>query len=67
MCNAHCYASDAIRPSEMFAEWLQGGLCVSECPTQALALLQKSEEAFYHPPANVFETYVNMAKERGNI
>lgn len=41
------------------------GLCVGACPSEALAMRQKKEEDQYVPPANVFETYLNMAKERG--
>ena len=41
------------------------GVCVPACPSDALALVKKQE--VYDPPANVFETYVTMAQERGNI
>lgn len=43
------------------------GLCIPECPTEAMALRQKGEEETYVPPQNVFETYLNMARERGKI
>ncbi|THB72443.1 MAG: 4Fe-4S dicluster domain-containing protein [Desulfobacteraceae bacterium] len=43
------------------------GVCIPACPADALALLQKDAPDQYVPPANVFETYFNMAKERGNI
>lgn len=43
------------------------GVCISECPTEALEFVQKEDAERYDPPANVFETYVTMAKERGNI
>ncbi len=41
------------------------GLCVTDCPTEAMILKQKSAEDHYVPPKNVFETYINMAQERG--
>ena len=41
------------------------GLCVTDCPTEAITLKQKSEESRYLPPKNVFETYMNIAQERG--
>jgi len=41
------------------------GLCVTECPSEAIAMRQKQPNEQYVPPANVFETYLNMAKERG--
>ena len=43
------------------------GVCVPECPVEAMAVLQKDAADQYDPPANVFETYMSMAKERGNI
>ena len=41
------------------------GLCVTHCPTGAMALKQKVVEDHYIPPKNVFETYLNIARERG--
>ena len=41
------------------------GLCVAECPSDAMVMRQKAADEQYVPPANVFETYLNMAKERG--
>ena len=41
------------------------GLCVTDCPTEAMSLKQKTEESRYLPPKNVFETYMNIAQERG--
>jgi Na+-translocating ferredoxin:NAD+ oxidoreductase subunit B len=41
------------------------GLCITECPNEALVMRQKATGDQYVPPANVFETYLNMAKERG--
>ena len=43
------------------------GLCVGACPSEALVMRRKNEDDLYVPPANVFETYLNMAKERGII
>jgi Fe-S-cluster-containing hydrogenase component 2 len=43
------------------------GLCVPECPVEAMAFEQKETSDHYESPANVFETYFTMAKERGNI
>lgn len=43
------------------------GVCISECPTEALKFEQKDAEEQYDPPANLFETYMNIAKERGLI
>lgn len=43
------------------------GVCVPECPTEAMTVQLKNKSDQYEPPANVFETYMNMAKERGNI
>jgi ferredoxin len=41
------------------------GLCVTDCPTEAMVLKQKVAEERYTPPQNVFETYMNIAQERG--
>jgi ferredoxin len=41
------------------------GLCVTDCPTEAMLLKQKSQDSHYVPPKNVFETYMNIAQERG--
>ena len=41
------------------------GLCVTDCPTEAITLEQKAEDSRYLPPKNVFETYMNIAQERG--
>ncbi|WDP86885.1 MAG: 4Fe-4S binding protein [Desulfobacter sp.] len=43
------------------------GLCVPQCPEEAMKFEQKKSSDLYDPPANVFETYFTMAKERGNI
>ena len=41
------------------------GLCVTDCPTEAMLLQQKATDSQYIPPKNVFETYMNIAQERG--
>ena len=41
------------------------GLCVTDCPTEAMLLKQKEADSHYVPPKNVFETYMNIAQERG--
>jgi Na+-translocating ferredoxin:NAD+ oxidoreductase subunit B len=41
------------------------GLCVTHCPTEAMQLNKKTEDRQYVPPKNVFETYMNIARERG--
>ncbi|BBO70036.1 (4Fe-4S)-binding protein [Desulfosarcina alkanivorans] len=41
------------------------GLCVTDCPTEAMQLKQKEADSHYVPPKNVFETYMNIAQERG--
>jgi len=43
------------------------GLCVPTCPTEAMALRAKDADARYVPPANVVETYMNIARERGQL
>ena len=41
------------------------GLCVPSCDFDAMTLRPKDAEAQYEPPANTFETYLNLARERG--
>jgi NAD-dependent dihydropyrimidine dehydrogenase PreA subunit len=43
------------------------GLCVTDCPSEAMRLKQKAADSQYVPPRNVFETYMNIARERGLI
>lgn len=43
------------------------GVCVPVCPSDAVTLMQKDTKNLYEPPANVFETYMNMLSERGNL
>jgi H+/Na+-translocating ferredoxin:NAD+ oxidoreductase subunit B len=43
------------------------GVCVPTCPTEAIKFLKKDAPLNYEPPETLFETYYNMAKERGNI
>ncbi|MGB5987450.1 MAG: 4Fe-4S binding protein [Desulfobacterales bacterium] len=41
------------------------GLCVPTCDFEAMKLKPKTAESQYEPPANTFETYLNIARERG--
>ncbi len=41
------------------------GVCVAGCEFDAIALQAKPEEERWVPPENVFETYLNIARERG--
>jgi len=43
------------------------GLCVTVCDFDAMKLIQKKDSEKIIPPANVFETYMNIASERGKI
>jgi len=43
------------------------GACITACPTDALQFHQKEEADRYEPPRNIFETYLNMAQERGLV
>ncbi len=43
------------------------GLCVSVCSTGAMALEPKPEKDHYVPPKTPVHTYINMARERGNL
>jgi electron transport complex protein RnfB len=43
------------------------GLCVPTCTTDAMKLIPKPEEARHIPPANMIETYIRIAKERGKM
>jgi len=42
------------------------GLCVSACEAGALSLEQKSSDDQYVPPKTPVETFIHMARERGN-
>ena len=41
------------------------GVCVTECPTEAMLYKQKEKPGQYVPPANFYETLMNMAMGRG--
>jgi len=41
------------------------GVCVAGCEFEAMVLEAKPEQERWVPPDNVFETYLNIAKERG--
>jgi Fe-S-cluster-containing hydrogenase component 2 len=43
------------------------GLCVTTCPTEAIALIRKPEDRIYEPPKSAIETYIRIAQERGKI
>lgn len=43
------------------------GLCVPSCAVKAIDLVRKDEKDCYTPPANVVETYIRIAQERGLI
>ncbi|CAB5088180.1 Ferredoxin [Olavius algarvensis associated proteobacterium Delta 3] len=43
------------------------GLCVPSCDVDAIFLEAKEEGAQWVPPANVIETYLTIAKERGKL
>ena len=43
------------------------GLCVTSCSGDAIDLIRKEEKDCYTPPANVVETYMLIAQERGLI
>lgn len=67
-CEDRCHM-DAIRVDDTARvdtdRCIGCGVCAPGCPAGAVALVKK--EAVYDPPANVFETYVTMARERGNL
>ncbi len=41
------------------------GLCVSACEFEAMRLIEKDQSQQIDPPANLVETYMNIAKEKG--
>ena len=43
------------------------GLCIPSCDVEAIRLEAKDAEDQWVPPANVVETYTNIAKERGKL
>jgi electron transport complex protein RnfB len=43
------------------------GLCVVKCETDAISLVGKSEAERWIPPANIVETYMKIAQERGKM
>jgi len=43
------------------------GLCVAACEFNAISLLEKDETGKWVPPANIVQTYINIARERGKI
>jgi ferredoxin len=43
------------------------GLCVAACEFGAIRLLEKDETGKWVPPANIVETYIHIARERGKL
>lgn len=43
------------------------GLCIMACDFEAIKLIPKEDSEKIIPPANLFETYVNIARERGKM
>jgi len=43
------------------------GLCVTACEAGAIRLLEKDETGKWVPPANIVETYITIARERGKL
>jgi ferredoxin len=43
------------------------GVCVAGCEVGAIGLREKEETDKWIPPANVVETYMNIARERGKL
>jgi ferredoxin len=43
------------------------GLCVTSCALEAIHLVEKAPADCWTPPANVVETYINIARERGKM
>jgi len=43
------------------------GVCIVSCDFEAIHLQEKDEAERWIPPKNTFETYLNIAKERGKI
>lgn len=41
------------------------GLCVGACAFDAMTLADKQQDEKIEPPANIIETYMNIAKEKG--
>ncbi len=41
------------------------GVCVTDCPTDAMLYKEKADQ--YVPPVNIYETFMNMALERGKV
>ncbi|HBL53433.1 MAG TPA: hypothetical protein DDZ34_05245 [Syntrophaceae bacterium] len=40
------------------------GLCVTTCPTGALALAKKPDDHLYTPPPTVYDTFARMSREK---
>jgi electron transport complex protein RnfB len=71
ICLERCQM-DAIQMKDDVAEidpdrCIGCGLCVTTCGTQAIDLIRKDEKDCHVPPADIVETYMRIAQERGLI
>lgn len=70
ICEERCHM-DAIVVNDIAAVDLSRcigcGACVPTCDTEAITLQAKPEQERWVPPKSAFETYLNIAKERGII
>lgn len=69
-CQERCHI-DAIELEETagvdIKRCIGCGACVPSCDAEAIALKTKEENKRWVPPKSTFETYLNIAKERGLI
>ena len=70
MCRERCHM-DAIALDDIATVDLDRcigcGACVPTCDAEAMTLKPKPEDKRWVPPKSTFETYLNIAKERGLI
>jgi Na+-translocating ferredoxin:NAD+ oxidoreductase subunit B len=71
ICVARCPVG-AIRVKEQKASTREErcigcGLCVSTCPQEARSLVKKPADKLYLPPESVYETFMEMSRERGKV
>lgn len=57
--------SEAIIATVDLARCIGCGLCVNACEFNAMQLIQKDLSERIDPPANIIETYMTIAKEKG--
>ena len=66
-CADRCHM-DAITVKETAsvnsARCIGCGVCVTDCPEEAMRYRQKEKADQYVPPANIYETFMNMVLER---